>query len=367
MRACRAIDHDPANASVLDVGCGCGGDVRELSQLHYDPEKIIGIDLLPDRIRAAEKLWPQTRFILGDASRMEFADDSFDLVFELTMFATLPDDVLSAAIAREMVRVCRPGGYLMLVDWRTPKPRDPDYKALTRRRLADLFAVSRRTELLRVCRGALVPPVGRSLSTWLPSVYFLVAAVFPFLVGQVTYVLQKKAETPGVADMLKRLFDIVICAFGLLLFSPLLLLIALWVKLDSPGPVFYRGRRAGRNGVPFGIFKFRSMVVNADKIGGPSTSGDDPRVTRSGRFVRKCKLDEVSQLINVFLGDMSLVGPRPEVVDKAEKFDAEARKTLAVRPASPIGPRSGTPTKAPCWPAPPIPTPPTKKSSSPRN
>jgi lipopolysaccharide/colanic/teichoic acid biosynthesis glycosyltransferase len=132
--------------------------------------------------------------------------------------------------------------------------------------------------------------------------------------------------------MLKRLFDIVMSAFGLLLFSPLLLLIALWVKLDSPGPVFYRGRRAGRNGVPFDIFKFRSMVVNADKIGGPSTSGDDPRVTRSGRFVRKCKLDEVSQLINVFLGDMSLVGPRPEVVDKAENFDAEARKTLAVRP-----------------------------------
>jgi lipopolysaccharide/colanic/teichoic acid biosynthesis glycosyltransferase len=132
--------------------------------------------------------------------------------------------------------------------------------------------------------------------------------------------------------MLKRLFDIVMSALGLLVFSPLLLLIALWVKLDSPGPVFYRGRRAGRNGVPFYIFKFRSMVTNADKIGGPSTSGDDPRVTRSGRFVRKCKLDEISQLINVFLGDMSLVGPRPEVVDKVEKFDAEARKTLAVRP-----------------------------------
>jgi lipopolysaccharide/colanic/teichoic acid biosynthesis glycosyltransferase len=132
--------------------------------------------------------------------------------------------------------------------------------------------------------------------------------------------------------MLKRLFDIVASALGLLVFSPLLLLIAVWVKLDSPGPVFYRGRRAGRNGVPFNIFKFRSMVTNADKIGGPSTSGDDPRVTRSGRFVRKCKLDEVSQLINVLVGDMSLVGPRPEVVDKTEKFDAEARKTLAVRP-----------------------------------
>ncbi len=77
--------------------------------------------------------------------------------------------------------------------------------------------------------------------------------------------------------MLKCLFDIVMSAVGLLVFSPLLLFIAIWIKLDSPGPVFYRGRRAGRNGKPFGIFKFRSMVVNADKIGGPSTSGDDPR------------------------------------------------------------------------------------------
>jgi lipopolysaccharide/colanic/teichoic acid biosynthesis glycosyltransferase len=132
--------------------------------------------------------------------------------------------------------------------------------------------------------------------------------------------------------MLKRLFDIAASLTGLIVFSPLLLFIAVWIKRDSPGPVFYRGRRAGRNGKPFGIFKFRSMVTNADKIGGPSTSGDDPRVTRSGRFVRKFKLDELSQLINVLIGDMSLVGPRPEVVDKAEKFDEQARRTLAVRP-----------------------------------
>ncbi len=103
------------------------------------------------------------------------------------------------------------------------------------------------------------------------------------------------------------------------------------------------------------------MVVDADKIGGPSTSGDDPRVTRSGRFVRRCKLDELSQLINVLRGEMSLVGPRPEVVEKAARFGAEARKTLAVRPASPIGPRSGTPTKGACWPARPTPTQCTRK------
>ncbi len=194
VRASRAIGHDPASALVLDVGCGSGSDVYELIRLHYNPAKITGIDVLPDRILAAEALCPQIRFILGDASRMAFPDDSFDLVFESTMFATLPDDVLSAAIAREMLRVCRPGGYLMLVDWWTPKPGDPNYKALTRRRLADLFAVGRETDLLRTCRGALVPPLGRRLSRWLPSAYFAVAAVFPFLVGQVTYVLQKRPQ-----------------------------------------------------------------------------------------------------------------------------------------------------------------------------
>ncbi len=131
---------------------------------------------------------------------------------------------------------------------------------------------------------------------------------------------------------MKRLFDVVASLAGLIVFSPLLLAMAAWVKLDSPGPVFYRGKRAGRGGKPFYIFKFRSMVVNADKVGGPSTSGDDPRVTRSGRFVRRCKLDELSQLINVLRGDMSLVGPRPEVVDKVEQFDAEARRTLEICP-----------------------------------
>jgi lipopolysaccharide/colanic/teichoic acid biosynthesis glycosyltransferase len=132
--------------------------------------------------------------------------------------------------------------------------------------------------------------------------------------------------------MLKRLFDIAASGFGLLAFLPLLIFIAVWIKLDSPGPVFYRGRRAGRNGISFGIFKFRSMVTNADKIGGPSTSGDDPRVTRSGRFVRKFKLDELSQLLNVLKGDMSLVGPRPEVVDKAAELTGQYARILELRP-----------------------------------
>jgi len=131
---------------------------------------------------------------------------------------------------------------------------------------------------------------------------------------------------------MKRLFDFTASLFGLIVCSPLLILIAVWIKLDSPGPVFYRGWRGGRHGKPFQIFKFRSMVQNADRIGGPSTSGDDMRMTRSGKFIRAFKLDELSQLINVLGGDMSLVGPRPEIIDKVQKYSEEEKQTLQLRP-----------------------------------
>lgn len=132
--------------------------------------------------------------------------------------------------------------------------------------------------------------------------------------------------------MLKRAFDILASAAGLIVLSPLFLAIAVWIKLDSRGPVFYRGWRAGRGGKPFRIVKFRSMVTEADRRGGPTTSDDDPRLTPSGRFIRRLKLDELSQLINVLRGDMSLVGPRPEVLDKAEQLQGENREILALRP-----------------------------------
>ena len=131
----------------------------------------------------------------------------------------------------------------------------------------------------------------------------------------------------------KRALDVAGSALGLLLASPFLLALALWVKLDTPGPVFYRGRRIGRHGREFRIFKFRSMVVNADKIGGPTTSDDDPRVTRAGRFIRKYKADELAQLLNILAGDMSLVGPRPDVPSEIAKLTPpERRLILAVRP-----------------------------------
>ena len=132
--------------------------------------------------------------------------------------------------------------------------------------------------------------------------------------------------------MFKRTLDFSVSLLAIVVFFPLFIFIALWIKLDSQGPIFYRGKRGGRHGRLFLIFKFRSMVQNADRIGGPSTSGDDKRVTRSGRVIRGCKLDELSQLINVLRGDMSLVGPRPEVYWKVEKFGEQEQKTLELRP-----------------------------------
>lgn len=131
---------------------------------------------------------------------------------------------------------------------------------------------------------------------------------------------------------MKRLFDVVASGVGLLLLSPLFLLVAIWIKLDSPGPVFYRQVRVGRYNRDFRIFKFRSMRVGADKGSLVTIGGRDPRVTCSGYFIRKFKIDELPQLINVFIGDMSLVGPRPEVRHYVDYWTKEQLRVLDVRP-----------------------------------
>lgn len=131
---------------------------------------------------------------------------------------------------------------------------------------------------------------------------------------------------------MKRLFDIIASGCGLIVLSPLFIIVAIWIKLDSEGPVFYKQIRVGRYGRDFKLFKFRSMRVGADKAGLITVGGHDPRVTRSGYFIRKYKLDEFPQLINVFIGDMSLVGPRPEVRKYVDMYTPEQRHVLDVRP-----------------------------------
>lgn len=131
---------------------------------------------------------------------------------------------------------------------------------------------------------------------------------------------------------MKRAFDVFASGLGLVFLSPLFLILAIWIKTDSPGPVFYRQIRVGRYNKDFRLFKFRSMRVGSDKKGLITVGGHDPRVTRSGYFIRKYKLDELPQLINVFIGDMSLVGPRPEVRKYVDLYTPEQMHVLDVRP-----------------------------------
>lgn len=129
-----------------------------------------------------------------------------------------------------------------------------------------------------------------------------------------------------------RFFDFILSLVGLVVLAPIFIVLAIWIKIDSKGPVFYKQVRVGENGIDFGLFKFRSMVVDADKKGLITVGGRDPRITRSGYFIRKYKLDELPQLINVLLGDMSLVGPRPEVRKYVELYTDEQQKVLSAKP-----------------------------------
>jgi lipopolysaccharide/colanic/teichoic acid biosynthesis glycosyltransferase len=132
--------------------------------------------------------------------------------------------------------------------------------------------------------------------------------------------------------MLKRALDFGSSLLGLILISPALLTLAILIKKEDGGPVFYRGVRVGRFGKEFRILKFRTMVVNAEKLGGPSTADDDPRITKVGKIIRKFKLDELPQLINVLKGEMSIVGPRPEVQIYVDMLTKEETAILTVRP-----------------------------------
>lgn len=130
----------------------------------------------------------------------------------------------------------------------------------------------------------------------------------------------------------KRLLDLICVIPGIIVLAPLFLLIAVWIKLDSGGPVFFRQVRVGLGGEPFNILKFRTMVVDAERLGKQLTVGQDPRITAAGHWLRRYKLDELPQLFNVLVGEMSLVGPRPEVPRYVEHYDQEQRRVLELRP-----------------------------------
>lgn len=129
-----------------------------------------------------------------------------------------------------------------------------------------------------------------------------------------------------------RVFDFLVSLTGMVMLSPLFIVTALLIKLTSPGPILYSQKRVGRNGRLFSLYKFRSMVVNADRIGTSVTTGKDPRITKIGRILRKTKLDELPQLWNVLKGDMGFVGPRPDVPEIVNNYTCAMKKILEVRP-----------------------------------
>ncbi|NLL31647.1 MAG: sugar transferase [Clostridiales bacterium] len=131
---------------------------------------------------------------------------------------------------------------------------------------------------------------------------------------------------------IKRIFDFVASLIGIIIISPILTIVAICIKLDSKGKVLFLQKRVGKNGMPFNIYKFRTMVSDAEKLGKQITIGKDSRITRVGAFLRKYKIDELPQLFNVLKGDMSLVGPRPEVPKYVDLYTEEERKVLEVRP-----------------------------------
>lgn len=133
-------------------------------------------------------------------------------------------------------------------------------------------------------------------------------------------------------DVGKRIFDIVATLIGGILLLPLIIVIIIWIKTTSKGPLFYVQKRVGLNFKEFNLYKFRSMVVNADKEGPSVTSGDDPRITKIGKILRRTKIDELPQLINVLKGDMSLVGPRPEVMKFVEQKKEDYKIILTIKP-----------------------------------
>ena len=137
-------------------------------------------------------------------------------------------------------------------------------------------------------------------------------------------ILQKRK----ISLIIKRLFDILASLILLLVLSPIILIFSIWIKLDSRGPVFYRQVRITRYGREFKIFKFRTMIVNADKIGSLVTIGNDQRITRVGNIIRKYRIDEIPQLINVLIGDMTFVGTRPEVKKYVDAYDNKMKATL---------------------------------------
>ncbi len=189
--ALQKLDLDRDTARVLDVGCGTGASLFQFVRLGFRPSNLTGIDTSVERLAEAARFLPAANFLRESADSLPFTDGEFDLVFESTMLGTLESRSLLENIAREMLRVTKKRGYIMLADWRYSREGSGVKTAISPALIAKLFSVGKATVVVTAEKGALVPPLGRRLSRITPSLYFLTQTLFPFAVGQITTVLRK--------------------------------------------------------------------------------------------------------------------------------------------------------------------------------
>lgn len=191
VRALQSIRPNPQSARVLDVGCGDGDSLWVFLRLGFEPSNLFGVDIQEDKILKAKAVNPLVSFECADATCLGFSDSTFDISMESMMFLQLTDDDIASRIAREMIRVTKPGGILLVSDWRYSKPGSREFKGVSKRRIRDIYRVGTRTQACRTFRGPLVPPIGRFVSHYLSPFYFLIHALFPFSAGHTVTVLKK--------------------------------------------------------------------------------------------------------------------------------------------------------------------------------
>lgn len=189
--ALRSIELNPTEARVLDVGCGKGASLQSLLRMGFAPANLYGVDIRPDQIAFTRNQLPVSPIQCADASHLEFADGGLTSFMRQLCSCRFRTTRCPRGSRPKMIRVVKTGGHILVSDWRYSKPGSSEFKAMDKKRIARLFSVGSQTTVQGVFPGQLIPPVGRFFSEHLPSLYFLVRAVFPFLVGRLTTVLRK--------------------------------------------------------------------------------------------------------------------------------------------------------------------------------
>ena len=177
---------------VIDIGCASGSQLINLVSLGFNQENLFGIDINKKDIAFAKKNYPLLNLSCQDATNLEFESNYFDLTYESTMFLQITNTLISQKIANEMIRITKKGKYIIILDWRYGKFRNPNFLACNKKRVREIFRVNKSTELISIENGMLIPPLGRFLSRYFSSFYFIFCRLFPFLIGQVAYILKKK-------------------------------------------------------------------------------------------------------------------------------------------------------------------------------